>query len=53
MKNLIIKTAISVSVVMAGVFLLGLFLNEANKGTYGDLVKGFAKNVTNGYGAPA
>ena len=53
MKNLIIKTAISVGVVMVAIILTGMLLDEASKGSFGDLAKGLAKKSTNGYGALA
>jgi hypothetical protein len=53
MKNLIIKTAVSVGVVALAIILTGLFLDEASRGTLGGFVKGIAKKATNGYGALA
>ena len=53
MKNLIVKTAISVGVVMLAVILTGMLLDEAAKGSFGDFVKSLAKKSTNGYGALA
>ena len=36
--------------IFAGIVITGLLLDEAGKGTFGRIVKGFADKVTRGYG---
>jgi len=45
------KTGYLVLMVMIGIVATGLLLDEANKGTFGAMIKGLAKKSTSGYGS--
>lgn len=50
--NRIEHLLLTVGGVILAIFVAGLLLEEAGKGSFGQGVQGIAANITRGYGAP-